>query len=447
MMMKLLCSLLLLSFVALSFHSVGATPITPPVVEVPSVTGTGGLKSDNFGGSEFIRIDDYASKGDGGGGYFVLDNASGSANACHNGQDGGVTLQDGKSPGPNCFVRRFTGAVHVKWYGVTNLVQDASSQINAAIAATVTYGNGCVDLDGLQVHIGSSAAGHQFGVIEVPSNVVIGCDDASITGASVDFSTLPNTLALYESAQSFTHEAAATLGSGGLPLNGTQCINVSSASGFNASGYIWISGNEIVQYSTTDGVCLTGKIDVIARAQLGTKHNLHASGEAITSAPLNWSIVLDGNDGIQNVSILPQWLTSLGSTSGYTLRQWLDSVTGAFYGQALRCQDNGCNIENVNVLGFDTGIEAVNAPRLYIHHTVVDANTCYQFHNIGNQTQGGDMRCFPMVNSGSANNDLAWSIAGVSSDAGICKLSVSGGSTNDNNWFIGGDTVWISNLV
>jgi len=413
-------------------------------------------------------VEGACTAGDGGGGIFYTP-GSGTCTS----QDYGITVKGSSGGVTSCWTRQFTGAVHMKWYGVSQAntgtsLQNANpncpyeysycldSAITAAAISAAGSGNGCVDLDGLRWYIGGPTASSlvlapQFGVISVPANVVIGCDDAPIGGVfltqgSPDFTQMPNALVLYEDPMSFIEFGGVNVTDQTGILEGqTGQVDITEWNGQpvacgdnNTFAYAQID-NEILEFNCVSQGGTT--MYLVSRGALGTKDSTHQDGAVFRDVPNNWTVQLSGNDGIENVNILPSWL----QTPTDSLTFWRNDVSDMYYGEGLQCVGDGCHIENMYVLGFDTGIEAINAPRLYLRHITVDANTCYQMHSIAGENQGGDTRCFPLLFNGANNANKQWAIENITYDgSGQCQIT----STDDGaNVPVTGDTIWIANVL
>ncbi|HTT85282.1 MAG TPA: hypothetical protein VMF67_17535 [Rhizomicrobium sp.] len=164
----------------------------PDVVEATSIAD---LKSCCTTYSN-ANVDDFATVGDGGGGQFVI------GPLCSSGDDGVIVKETAGAQ--RCWYRQFTGAVHLKWYGVTSTADsgapDVTTQLNAAltIAAGVTSvpntsataaANGVVDTDGMRIHVSGNGntSGH---AIDIPNNVRLTCD--ATPGGNYKVSSYPN---------------------------------------------------------------------------------------------------------------------------------------------------------------------------------------------------------------------------------------------------------------
>ncbi|HTT84378.1 MAG TPA: hypothetical protein VMF67_12930, partial [Rhizomicrobium sp.] len=375
------------------------------------------------------------------------------------GGDGGASFMDGGTGGsgaaPVCFYRATApSAIHLKWYGVTRGA-DSYNQLNNAMAAALgSYGNGCVDLDGLRVSVGSPT--NQFGVIQVPSDVVIGCDDAPIGGVFTntsgypDFTLMPNALVLYEAAASFTEFPYVQVNVvGGISKDQTGPVDITTWGGqtitncSNSPPFAYAQiDNEILEFN-----CVTNggtSMNLVSRGVLGTQSSTHTQYAVIRDVPNNWTIQLSGNDGIENVNILASWLPSFTTEDNISLTNWRNEVNDLYFGEALQCVGDGCHIENMNILGFDTGFEAINAPRLYLRNITVDANNCYWIHSTADENQGGDTRCFPLLFNGAGDANLQWTIQGIAADSSSqCQITSADDGTNVP---VNGDTIWIANV-
>lgn len=173
-------------FVSASLWILSATAAIGQVIEVPNISGTGGLRAGGAGSSATnVNVDAFATIGDGGGGEFVR------GGSCSVGSDeGGVVIRDGVNG--YCWYRQFSGPVHLNWYGVNSAHPSATATLfTNAFNAALNYGNRTVVTDGVAVSYTSTTQS-----LNIPAGETLDCQGTigGISGAGFSVPTLSSSL-------------------------------------------------------------------------------------------------------------------------------------------------------------------------------------------------------------------------------------------------------------
>lgn len=177
------------------------------VSQVPTITGPSPSLRNLTMGANFDDVfvaTSYSAMDTQGGGTFVRW-GTGTCSVYPGGDDGGVVIESTNGTGTACYVRQFSGAVHLKWYGIVmdqDVVGACSGTLSTncltnAFTAARTLGYGSVqpvvDTDGLRIR--SSAS------IQMPANERLTCG-APFTGliAASNYATATGAIILDHSA-------------------------------------------------------------------------------------------------------------------------------------------------------------------------------------------------------------------------------------------------------
>lgn len=163
--------------------------------------------------------------------------------------------------------------------------------------------------------------------------------------------------------------------------------------------------------------------------------------------PHGSTVQMSEHSAVHNGILLPAWYTAPGGIDDlYDIVHTMtnDGDTGLTCGGPNPVHGSGCVIHDMEVDGFDTGIELRNAPYTFVYNNVADDNVCYFVASVGGSVKFGPSECSTRITDFRYNHDW-FTITGVADDGtGLCKVTVSAVSglfsdlrANDRVWIHG----------
>lgn len=143
--------------------------------------------------------------------------------------------------------------------------------------------------------------------------------------------------------------------------------------------------------------------------------------------------------GIANVLVLsPTWVMPT------TAREAIAQVaTFAARGNALSIGGHGAMIHDVQIIGFDHGIDSPAASLHDVRNVHIDANVCVNQANAGDVVYYSHIHCFPYVTASTPGGNPTTTVTGTPTDNGSGLIRVPVASTAA---FVTGDTLTVHSI-